>query len=107
MKLGEKGVIDSPSKNILYNGNAYNVATTLIHNIPKESYKDDIVARPYIKYVDKNGNDQIYYFTETQQGSIHAKGYFVSIYKAADYILKNDPNGYTEDQLEYLRSIVE
>ncbi len=106
MTLKTPNVIDSPSKNIFYDGENYQVATTLIHHIPKENYATNIAARSYIKYTDYNGNEQVYYFTETQSSSVCAKGYYTSIKTAADYILKNDAQRYSQSAIEYLQSII-
>ena len=48
----------------------------------------------------------MYYFTETQSSSVCAKGYYTSIKTAADYILKNDAQRYSQGAIEYLQSIV-
>ncbi|MDD5924351.1 MAG: leucine-rich repeat protein [Clostridia bacterium] len=106
LKLETTGALDSPSNNIFYDGSKYQVATTLIHHIPKENYATDIVARSYIKYVDRNGNDQIYYFTENESAHVCARGYYTSLYTAADFIYTNDPSRYSQSAIEYLKSII-
>ncbi|MCR5636401.1 MAG: leucine-rich repeat protein [Clostridiales bacterium] len=106
MTLETPGVVNSESKNIFYDGTAYQVATTLIHHIPKENYATDITARPYVRYIDRNGNEQIYYYTESDSQNVIAKGYYTSLKTAAQYICDNDIGSYSQSAVEYLQSII-
>lgn len=55
--------------------------TCVVRGIGASNYQTDIAARPYITYMDANGREQTYYYTEPD--STAGGGYKVSLYKAA------------------------
>lgn len=44
----------------------YSIFTAVVTGIPESSYATNIAARMYITYVDANGIEQTYYYTETE-----------------------------------------
>lgn len=83
-----KTVKERMSEYNYYVSDDYVVYTACILNIPLESYKKEIAARPFIKYTDANGVLRYHYFTETGSKNIGG-AYYTSLYYFASYVYGN------------------
>ena len=55
-----------PAVNTYRRYDDYSIFTAVVTGIPESSYDTNIAARMYITYIDANGIEQTYYYTETE-----------------------------------------
>lgn len=79
-----KGNVVCPAVQNFMDYDGYVLYTCVVKGIPTKYYQSDIAARPYITYVDANGNTQTYYTTEDSSAG---GGYKTSLYKAAQAVM--------------------
>ncbi len=92
-----KGNVVCPAVQNFMDYNGYVLYTCVVKGIPTKYYQSDIAARPYITYVDANGNTQTYYTTED---SAAGGGYKTSLYKAAQAFMNTGVSTDTKNWLQ-------
>ncbi len=92
-----KGNVVCPAVQNFMDYNGYVLYTCVVKGIPTKYYQSDIAARPYITYVDANGNTQTYYTTED---SAAGGGYKTSLYKAAQAFMNSGVSTETKNWLQ-------
>ncbi len=92
-----KGNVVCPAVQNFMDYNGYVLYTCVVKGIPTKYYQSDIAARPYITYVDANGNTQTYYTTEDNAAG---GGYKTSLYKAAQAFMNSGVSADTKNWLQ-------
>ena len=75
-----KTITEKAAPKKYFDGETYFVYTAVITDIPDSMQGTDIVARPFMKYLDANGIQRYYYFTEN--GASNCGGGYYTSYEA-------------------------